>query len=600
MTDDPPPIFAIADAATNAEVIEQLARPRFVEYLRPEWRTLDPTYGEGRFWTRWRPDDLVACDLNPAKSPIGRSVDFRPGLSGFPDNSFDAVVIDGPYKLCLDDETQVLTRRGWLRYDEVSIGDEAYSRDHASGMGCWRKITAVNVYPRSATDVLVCNGKNLNFVATPDHRWPVLDHRGTLVWRTTTTLGSQDRVVCAAPWDGTPTVAKYDDAFVELVAWFWTEGGVHAPNTTYGKITQSHVVNPEFCARIAAAFTALYGPPVEAFERVGRSSAAFAWRTYDEERNRRFVFSAPIGRQLLDAAPGKVPSREFIEALTTSQRELFIRTSTEADGHDPRRLSQSDPDRAESFAYACILSGRAVSILDHASRNGRTVTMKQAVAKPRRPGLISEVRETTVWCPTVDGTATWLARRNGTIYFTGNSGTSTGEGPSASDESYGVDVWAGVEARHALLGDMLREGVRVLRPAKRRVPGSRRTEMVGGYLLFKCQDQVNGGRMRWQTRIFADLGESLGLRLVSQVHLMGYRDQPARCVCTHHRDKYHPDRGPCTKPKCGCVGYEYQTAQDHPRSNYSTLLIFRDEREWTPPLAEGFAFTVHRVTCVLG
>lgn len=268
MSDEPDPIFAIADALTNAEVIEQLARPGFVEYLRPEWRTLDPTYGEGRFWTLWRPDELVACDLNLAKSPLGRSVDFRLGKSGFDDDSFDVVVLDGPYAL---------------------------------------------------------------------------------------------------------------------------------------------------------------------------------------------------------------------------------------------------------------------------------------------------------------------------------NGTSTGEGPSAKDEGYGVEEWQSVEGRHALLSDMLREGVRVLRPARRPILGTRRFEMVGGYLMFKCQDQVNGQRMRWQTRIFADLGESLGLRLVAQVHLKGYRDQPSRCVCKHHRDKYHPDLGPCTKPNCVCVAYEYQTKQDHPRMNYSTLLIFRDEREWSG--ADGFAFT---------
>jgi len=60
--------------------------------------TLDPTYGSaGGFWRRWRPDHLVACDADPAKSPIGYPVDFTE--LHWPDRCFDAVVLDPPYKL---------------------------------------------------------------------------------------------------------------------------------------------------------------------------------------------------------------------------------------------------------------------------------------------------------------------------------------------------------------------------------------------------------------------------------------------------------------------------------------------------------------------
>lgn len=579
----PDPIFSIIEARDNAEVIEKIAtHPANLGYLDKSWLTLDATYGEGRFWTRWKPRRFVGCDIELSKSPIGRSVDFRPGLHGFAPKTFQVVFIDPPYKLCLDAETTMLTRRGWLRWDEVEVGDEAYSRDPDTGVGCWRPVSAVNVYPESPTDVMVCTGKNLNFVATPDHRWPVLDHRDHLVWRTTATLRAHDRVVSAAPWDDTPTVPKYEDAFVELVAWFWTEGDIDH-SSTYGKITQSHAVNPAHCARIAAAFTLLYGPPVDSFERVGRYAPAVAWRIKNEGRNRRFIFSAPIGRQLLDAAPGKVPSRSFIEALTVSQRELFISTSTDADGQSATRLSQADPCRSEAFAYACILSGRAVSI--HDDPNGRTITMKQPVAKPSRPGVALERRDTLVWCPTVDGTATWLARRRGTIYFTGNSGTSTGEGPSASDESYGVGEYASRADRVGLQFDMLSAAAEVIQPARRQVPGTRRTEMVGGYVFVKGQPQVNGGKVQWTTRHLANHGEALGLRLVDEIHLPSYREQPPRCLCTHTR-KAHIEHSEPGCPNCDCTEFRLDRSQQHTRRNFSTFLVFRDESLWVPDSAQ--------------
>lgn len=91
---DASPIMAINNWLNNAELIADCAA---LGYLDESWRTLDPTWGKGRFWTVWRPKDLVAHDLNPAKSPTGEAVDFTDMPYG--DSEFDAVVLDGPYKL---------------------------------------------------------------------------------------------------------------------------------------------------------------------------------------------------------------------------------------------------------------------------------------------------------------------------------------------------------------------------------------------------------------------------------------------------------------------------------------------------------------------
>lgn len=88
------PVMAIGDWKNNAELIADLPK---LGYLRPEWETLDLTYGLGRFWRKWQPDMLIGCDINPKRSPVGFPVDFR--HTPFLDQSFDVVVFDGPYKL---------------------------------------------------------------------------------------------------------------------------------------------------------------------------------------------------------------------------------------------------------------------------------------------------------------------------------------------------------------------------------------------------------------------------------------------------------------------------------------------------------------------
>lgn len=89
------PILSHGDWGTNAQMIRDACVP--LGYLSKDRRTLDPTYGYGNFWTLWKPDNLIASDLDPKKSPIGEAVD----ATDLPhdDESFDDVVIDGPYRL---------------------------------------------------------------------------------------------------------------------------------------------------------------------------------------------------------------------------------------------------------------------------------------------------------------------------------------------------------------------------------------------------------------------------------------------------------------------------------------------------------------------
>lgn len=89
---DQGPVLAACDWATNGHLIEDCVR---LGYLRPEWKTVDPTFGRGVWWSRWRPDTLTSTDGNAAKSPTGEAVDFR--SLPYPSGSFDAGAYDPPY-----------------------------------------------------------------------------------------------------------------------------------------------------------------------------------------------------------------------------------------------------------------------------------------------------------------------------------------------------------------------------------------------------------------------------------------------------------------------------------------------------------------------
>lgn len=90
------------------------------------------------------------------------------------------------------------------------------------------------------------------------------------------------------------------------------------------------------------------------------------------------------------------------------------------------------------------------------------------------------------------------------------------------DERYGIEEYSDWRARMWLIEDGLRECLRV---ARHRV-------------LLKCQDQVVSGKKVWQTFEFTKIAEQEGWRLVDQLHLAGYRPQPAGRSQQHARQAF--------------------------------------------------------------
>lgn len=83
------PVLSATTARTNGELVAEAAR---LGYLNG--RVLDPTYGRGKWWTDYQPDELVwHTDRHPDGTPTG--FDFRD--IPHPDATFDTVAWDPPY-----------------------------------------------------------------------------------------------------------------------------------------------------------------------------------------------------------------------------------------------------------------------------------------------------------------------------------------------------------------------------------------------------------------------------------------------------------------------------------------------------------------------
>lgn len=250
-------------------------------------------------------------------------------------------------------------------------------------------------------------------------------------------------------------------------------------------IHQSQKVNPDKVARIQRSLTALFGPEsdlghggrfstpdqvqrhseilrlhgqgmsvMEVSKEVGVSKVTVyehlkkepkirdprpRWtrKTAKEGEMVEFRLNGTAGDILTEIAPRRIVDPGFVLSLTTSQLELFIDTCIQGDGTYMHGLtpvySQKDPEALEAFVLACVLSGRSVMQHEHKSI-GRSATGPRAKVQqvatasdrsltfsPRGRSVSRETYTGTIWCPTT-GNGTWLARNNGTVFFTGNSG----------------------------------------------------------------------------------------------------------------------------------------------------------------------------------
>ncbi len=324
---------------------------------------------------------------------------------------------------CVSGDTEILTIRGWLKYHEVQAGDTALTLNPSTGAAEWQPVSSVHVFDEGPYPVVKLENLAHSSVSTPDHRWPVMISgrpraKDGYQWRTTQTLPWDARICAAAPV-AAPVEPKWSDALTELVAWFWTEGW----HNKYSSVTiaQSDAVNPENVIRIRLALTELFGPAGELQVRSRPS-----WREDHDKRNLvHFRLNAKAGRVLLEHAPGKVVSTEFLSQLTRAQLELFVQTSLDADGsrHGASwTMAQKDRARLDAFQVACALTGRSGTVRGPNKHGMYYMSLQLSPwRKPKgHPEYVSEGTEPLVWCVQTPNKS-WFARRNGTCYFTGNT-----------------------------------------------------------------------------------------------------------------------------------------------------------------------------------
>lgn len=372
---------------------------------------------------------------------------------------------------CVDEETEILTIRGWASYCDLKIGDTVLTLNHESGLSEWQEVSAVNILPFEKRTVLRMEGKLHSSLTTLDHRWPIIKEKRRLEttrqWTTSERLGNDDSIVIGAFCSNLPKKAIYSNSFVELIAWSWTEGTISKSGVDF-RLFQSHVKNEIKCGLIRAACENVFGSAhigsmntVKAAVKGTRGGVIrkprLAWREIPNNDNgvTTFLFNRPASKEILrHLNSDKSVKPGFIASLTEFQLRLFVERSIDANGgraDSAITIGQRSEARIRSFEMACALLGiptntrmfvnRVKKKIQYSTTLRRSVKINpKAASSTGRSFVMEKVPYIGImWCPTTPN-HTWLARRRGSVYYTGNCNETIGVPRAQMPQMRGIPI----------------------------------------------------------------------------------------------------------------------------------------------------------------
>jgi hypothetical protein len=345
---------------------------------------------------------------------------------------------------CCDPLTEALTQRGWLNMEQINEDDMILS--YNEGRLTWSKIKSIyrgeHHGKMHKLDVV-----GMDALVTPHHKFLT-----TSGLKEVEMLVEQDRLILTGAAEAGAAGDAYSDAFVELAGWMVREGSFYAPaDRNYRRITIAQNEG-EKADRIRKCLRELD----VCFSECHRLN-------YTGNTLVNFNLTKDICLRLEAIAPDRVLTMPFILALSEAQRELLINTMIDGDGFRTKpcgesnqgdaRYAQKDKAHLDAFLALCTLNGyrtathlnesvsfgkaTTTNVVDIFSKNynrhmhstvedidfhggkrhGRALPGQDKQSHPNEPMVDYSG---PIWCPETEF-GTFIARRNGTVYLSGNS-----------------------------------------------------------------------------------------------------------------------------------------------------------------------------------
>lgn len=340
---------------------------------------------------------------------------------------------------CVDDKTEALTIEGWKKYNEINVGTLILTKNPNTGILEWQPIEKVNIYPDYDGDLYSIEGKTFSALTNGKHRW-LCNHNtkpNSKVEFVTTEELYNSKVVMPIHRTGEYLGNKnkiLSDDMVFILGIILTDGHIKyyqdKSKPRYGKpwyviITQSKEKNISIIQNVVDKIGYNYNYKVSGKKHV--------WR-----------FNKDFADYLHNIIPNKGLNMGLLNMLTKKQIKLLLDGMVLGDGcKKGTRIITSSIEQANLIQILIVMAGYYSNILVNDNRgvhfsnkvkSGKIVTKNVSYLvtigknkhfhhmSTRGTNHIKKIsnQNKLIWCPTVNN-GTWVCRRNGKTYITGNS-----------------------------------------------------------------------------------------------------------------------------------------------------------------------------------
>lgn len=320
---------------------------------------------------------------------------------------------------CVDSETECLTIGGWKRYDQLHEGMPIFTYNISENYLEIQRIKRVNLHEYSGNLISVF-GRNSNMLMTSDHKCVVrryLSRRrkpGETIFVNADDLKEQMTFPVAAKTRMNFTIQNEPIEFFELLGWILSEGNFGDEGEV--ELSQSLTANPERVNRIEFLLGEL-GEYTRKENNRKDKGIIISWNLHGELRKKVRLY-----------VPDKFRVPEHFLVLPNDCLISFLNGFVGGDGHirEDGRISIKQKgknvlDMIQAMyirlGKSCVLSQRGFGMWTAFISNKTWRHFKNSSSSLIRNDY---VYHGIVWCPTTDN-GTWVARRGGRPFITGNS-----------------------------------------------------------------------------------------------------------------------------------------------------------------------------------
>lgn len=319
------------------------------------------------------------------------------------------------YSWCVPEYTEILTRRGWKKYNELIIGEEALTYNLETRVTEWQNVESKAAYQFDGNLVTIQNSYGFKYQFTEDHRVVVIekykDQRKIVLAKD---LKSHQHIPVVAPHQfvGDSVLSETESA---LLGWLVTDGYFrtrkYSPNSFEAVLYQKKAADVE---SIREKFSEYISS-----ESIHPDTGVICFRL---KANKLKTI-----RKLLKS---KDDLPEIVTRLGKNECKAMYEAMLSAEGTATNRFvafPQNNGPVLDSFQILCYMLGKAGHIRPKICGNkfGTDNEHSSIYVKSRDKIQLYKWQNTRekysgmVWCPKTSN-STWVMRQNGKVMITGN------------------------------------------------------------------------------------------------------------------------------------------------------------------------------------